>query len=108
MVWGGSVYAPGSNNRELAFNFITGVEFKAPVLGGVELVAHSGKAAVTGAPINLFHTFSLNKNFLYNLTDKVQLGLTVELAQFSISDSNSYLSVMSSVKPVVAVNIALF
>ncbi len=108
MVWGGSVYTPGSQSKEVSFNWLTGVEFKAPLMGHVELVAHSGKAAVTGSPIRLFHTFSLNKNFLYNLTDKVQLGLTVELAQFAIDDSNSYLSVMSSIKPVVAVNVSLF
>ncbi len=108
MVWGGSLYAPASKDKELAFNLVTGVEFKAPLMGHVELVAHSGKAAVTGAPISLFHTFSLNKNFLYNLTDKVQLGVTLELAQFSIADGNSYVGIMNSIKPVVAVNVSLF
>lgn len=108
MVWGGSFYAPASQSKEIGFNLVNGVEFKAPLLGQIEVLAHSGKANVTGSPIRLFHTFSVNKNFLYSLNDKVQLGLTVELAQFSLDDSNSYVGILNSVKPVVAANIALF
>ena len=57
---------------------------------------------------SLFHTWCLNKNFLYNLTDKIQLGLTLELLKFSMADGHSYFGVMSEVKPVVAMNVSLF
>lgn len=108
MVWGGSFYAPGSTSKEVAFNALTGVEFKAPVLGDVELVAYSGKSLLTGSPIKLFHTFALNKNFLYNVNEKIQLGFTVELARFAIADNNSYAGVLTSISPVLSVNVSLF
>jgi hypothetical protein len=108
VVWGGSLYAAGSKNKEFGFSFLTGLELKAPVFGGVELVAQSGKSSVRGSAVRLFHTVSLNKNFLYSLTEKIQVGLTVELARFAIDDGNSYVAVLNEIKPVVAVNIALF
>ena len=108
MVWGGSAYVSGAKSQGPAFAFVTGVEFTAPLLGQVELLAQSGKSMATDSPVSLFHTWCLNKNFLYNLTDKIQLGLTLELLKFSIADGHSYFGVMSEVKPVVAMNVSLF
>ncbi len=108
VVWGGSAYVSGSKLQGLAFTFVTGVAFMAPLLGQVELLAQSGKSVATDSPVSLFHTWCLNKNVLYNLTDKIQLGLTLELLKLSIADGNSYFGIMSEVKPVVAMNVSLF
>jgi hypothetical protein len=108
IVWGGSFYAPGSKDQEVAFNALTGVAFKSPVFGDVELVAYSGKSLTTGAPIKLFHTFALNKNFLYNVNEKIQLGFTVQLARFAVADNGSYVGVLTSIDPVLSVNVSLF
>jgi len=108
LVWGGSFYARGSLNNEVAFNALTGLELKAPVFGDVELVTYSGKSAMRGSALKLFHTFAVNKNFLYNVNEKIQVGLTVELLRFAVADNDSYIGVLNAISPVLAVNVSLF
>jgi hypothetical protein len=106
VVAGLSVRTPvEASDGPLTGEMLIGAEFKAPYLGTVEVttgLTRSNTKEDAIAPL------TLRKNALYNITKDVQVGLTVNLLEISLDETNpngKYVTVLSNIYPVLGATI---
>jgi len=94
-----------SDKGGLAFSGNIGLTFDTdlPILGDFELSADFSKTATDN--VKIAQALSIKKKYLVKLTDKVELGLDVNL--ISLDFANKQVNILSTVAPVVAMTIKI-
>ncbi|NBV41189.1 hypothetical protein EBR96_00235 [bacterium] len=104
---GASVPLNNETSRALGLAGQVGLTFATdlPVLNDFEVVASFENTSGGLGVLHIAKSVKINKNFVYRLNDKLQLGATVTLADIRVDDRT--LNIFSSVTPVVGFTVSL-
>jgi hypothetical protein len=103
---GKTIYAPGSKSEELGLALNLGVRTSVPVLEQVDIYFENSKSSITGSVFKT-NTLVLAKNWMFPLTDKVQIGIAAELARVDLQGGKS-ITIGKSIAPAIGATVSLF
>lgn len=105
LVVGGTLMFPyDTTGSEFGFSLLGGLNFETPGMGDLSVVAYLTKSTATGSDTD-FGPIVVKKNFLFDVTNQLQLGVTVDLLSIGLdatAPTGKMIAILPHIEPVIA------
>jgi|SaaInl4_135m_RNA_FD_contig_91_529701_length_650_multi_9_in_0_out_0_1 hypothetical protein len=100
------LWIPGEKTSELAADLSVGVALDIPVFGRHSISVDITKSNTQGSAW-MSNVINVEKNFLYNLTDQVKIGFTINALSVNLEKGNRSATLFGEIYPVLGATIEL-
>ena len=110
LVGGVSTYFPGESGNtavaEYGASVLAGVKMPVPIFGEFEFTVDLTKPTVQGQGWD-YGNIKISRNFLYDLTERVQIGFTLVYAKTNLRSGKRFIQLFPTVYPVIGATVQL-
>lgn len=91
---------------EVGFKGAVGLALDFPMVGRHNILWTITKSPIQGSSWEA-NVFTIQKDFLYNLTDQVKIGFTIDVAQIDIQENSRGMTLFPAIYPVLGATIKM-